>query len=219
MIFSYGQVGIPAGIFKPSPPAHPFISWLDERLDMEKNIEDFLSDTSDLVSKLERKKFIDQVNMNLMFFDQIESPIEQMFFIAFMGYTKLYDVNLIPISNDHVSGQRDFNTVFITPQKVIGSYKVDFLLSHIDINDTHIDLIVELDGHDFHDKNKEQRAYEKSRDRYFSRNGYKTLHFTGSEVFNHPFKVVLECLSQLTVSSEDMLFDYNPSDPFMLGIV
>lgn len=44
-------------------------------------------------------------------------------------------------------------------------------------------LIVELDGHDFHERTKEQAARDKSRDRAFVLAGWMVLRFTGSEIY------------------------------------
>ena len=43
-------------------------------------------------------------------------------------------------------------------------------------------IVVELDGHDFHEKTKEQAQKDKDRDRSLTRAGYKIMRFTGSEI-------------------------------------
>lgn len=52
------------------------------------------------------------------------------------------------------------------------------------------DIIVELDGHDFHEKTKEQAKKDKERDRNLMKVGNLVIHFTGSEVYNDPVKTV-----------------------------
>lgn len=44
-------------------------------------------------------------------------------------------------------------------------------------------LCVEIDGHDFHERTKEQATRDKSRDRMLGLAGYTVFRFTGSEVF------------------------------------
>lgn len=44
-------------------------------------------------------------------------------------------------------------------------------------------LAVEIDGHDYHERTKEQARRDKSRDRLLTRHGWRVLRFTGSEVF------------------------------------
>lgn len=43
-------------------------------------------------------------------------------------------------------------------------------------------LVVECDGHEFHDRTKQQAAYDRSRDRELLRLGVHTIRFTGSEI-------------------------------------
>lgn len=62
-------------------------------------------------------------------------------------------------------------------------YRVDFLINSIDENGKEIKLIVECDGHDFHEKTKIQAQRDKKRDRELILSGYTVLRFTGSEIF------------------------------------
>ena len=47
-------------------------------------------------------------------------------------------------------------------------------------------VIVELDGHDFHERTPEQAQSDKSRDRELQRLGWRVLRFTGREVLRSP---------------------------------
>lgn len=53
-----------------------------------------------------------------------------------------------------------------------------------------LQVAIELDGHDFHEKTKEQAQKDKERDRILQHGGYKVLRYTGSEVWNGPLEVV-----------------------------
>lgn len=84
------------------------------------------------------------------------------------------------------------NTVtWIAPQSVIGSFRVDFLLSRFatDFGPEGVvikklpKIVIECDGHDFHERTKEQAAKDRSRDRELSLQGYRVLRFTGSELY------------------------------------
>lgn len=67
----------------------------------------------------------------------------------------------------------------------VGRYVPDFLI--LAEQDGRIfKCVVEVDGHDFHEKTKEQAAHDKKRDRWFQTNGYSVLRFTGSEVYADP---------------------------------
>lgn len=48
-------------------------------------------------------------------------------------------------------------------------------------------LVVELDGHEFHERTKEQAAKDRARDRWMLEKGLTVIRFTGSEVWNDPF--------------------------------
>lgn len=56
-------------------------------------------------------------------------------------------------------------------------------------------LIIELDGHDFHQKTREQVEHDKRRDRWFAAKGLHVLRFTGSEVWRDASAVVAEILA------------------------
>lgn len=95
--------------------------------------------------------------------------------------------------------------VVITPQKAIcvpdHTYRVDYLVRvYSTKNDdgliTHplLKVVVEIDGHDWHERTKEQAARDKERDRNLQIEGYRTLRFTGSEVNREVWCVAGETL-------------------------
>lgn len=45
-------------------------------------------------------------------------------------------------------------------------------------------LVIECDGHDWHDRTKQQAAYDRARDRDLLKLGFATIRFTGSEIFH-----------------------------------
>jgi hypothetical protein len=49
-------------------------------------------------------------------------------------------------------------------------------------------LVIECDGHDFHEKTREQATKDKSRDRDLLNLGYPVMRFTGSEIVSAPLK-------------------------------
>jgi hypothetical protein len=61
-------------------------------------------------------------------------------------------------------------------------------------------LIVECDGHDFHERTKEQAARDRARDRQAQIDGYTIMRFTGSEIWRDPWacaKQVMDWASQV----------------------
>jgi len=142
-----------------------------------------------------------------------QSPIEDLFWIALSTMLAAERIELNPAFEEdwHPDGSPVYTgNVCCRPQEKIGKYVVDFLLTYDIENQS--EVVVELDGHDFHDKDKYQRAYEKARDRFLVREGYRVLHFTGSEVVKDPYKVAYEVLATLGVFYPDRA-PYDPNCP------
>jgi very-short-patch-repair endonuclease len=81
-------------------------------------------------------------------------------------------------------------------------YRVDFLIYPQDENKntTIPHIIVECDGHEFHERTKDQAQRDKKRDRELQKAGLRVLRFTGSEIFEDPdgcAKEVMEILESL----------------------
>jgi very-short-patch-repair endonuclease len=81
---------------------------------------------------------------------------------------------------------------YIYPQIKIGEYRVDFLieiftvvpkLDNLNVEKPWLSIVVECDGHEFHERTKKQAKRDKSRDRWFQNHGYVVLRFTGSEIW------------------------------------
>jgi len=72
----------------------------------------------------------------------------------------------------------------LMPQAQIGPYRVDFLLK--DYVGEGRSLVIECDGHNFHEKTKEQARSDKRRDRTMVYTGARILRFTGSEIWADP---------------------------------
>jgi very-short-patch-repair endonuclease len=182
---------------------------------IESNVLSFLNEAKNDYAEIKKKGFLYEMYANFEDFE-ITSPIEQVFFIACQvlcsaAYT---DINPEPFL---MNGEMHLGKgIFIQPQAKIGKYKVDFLLkcnNHVPV-EFYPDVIVELDGHLFHDKNKEQRAYEKARDRYFVQNGYKVIHYTGSEVVKDPYRVAHEALKMAAAFVGSSIEDYDHENKF-----
>lgn len=77
---------------------------------------------------------------------------------------------------------------YFEPQEKIGNYTVDFL---IEVYEKKY-IVIECDGHEFHEKTKEQAKHDKERDRFLQKEGYPVYRFTGSEIFNNPLHILSE---------------------------
>lgn len=75
-----------------------------------------------------------------------------------------------------------------------GKYRPDFqLVFYHEQIESFIKMNIEVDGHIYHEKTKEQALRDKRRDRYYLSKGITTMRFTGSEVWKDPFKCAEEC--------------------------
>lgn len=173
------------------------------------NVWEFIFKAADIYGRMKAQEF-SQRQQALILEGNSQSPIEDLFWIAF---EVMCDRFVEEINAEHGMG------IWASSQHPIGPYRVDFFLkrhyaSIRQPGELILDaaVIVELDGHEFHDKDKHQRSYEKKRDRYFVSQGYRVVHFTGSDVAADPFRVAHEVLELLHVAYEP----YDPSNP--LGI-
>ena len=62
-------------------------------------------------------------------------------------------------------------------------------------------IIIECDSQLFHERTEKERRYEKLRDRYFTKKGYKIFHYTGKEITDYPCKIAAEILAYITDTS------------------
>lgn len=145
-----------------------------------------------------------------------DSEIERLFHAAIFarvkfGWSYFDDAALAP-SPEHAERARtekkDFfqDTLIIEKQVNIGDFRVDFLISAwtdgavvggIDGPSVGLPrwrkLVVECDGHGYHERTKEQAAKDRSRDRILTSLGLDVFRFTGSELWRDPWA----CASQV----------------------
>jgi len=88
-----------------------------------------------------------------------------------------------------LSDQRLMDTIKLETQKKFGPYYADFYLSYSS-GKNKLEIVVECDGHEFHEKTKTQASRDKRRDRYFTKLGIITLRYSGSDVVKDPFVIV-----------------------------
>lgn len=170
------------------------------------NVSDFLSETSKIVGRIAADRFSQDAFSRCV--DLTESPIEDLFLIACLAYCYAEGVEVSP-GPECVTCDRSLKRgIYIQPQLKVDRYRVDFAISQVGLGPDHFSpVVVELDGHAFHDKDKRQRSYEKARDRELTRSGYRVLHFTGSDIVADPFKAAHEVLSMLCVFADRLPYD------------
>ena len=129
-----------------------------------------------------------------------ESPIEAKFFEALIKMAPRHGMPVVFIPNElFVANQGEAPThgLVILPQHELSlskNYRADFLLMTLSHKDkTTRRLIVECDGHDYHERTKDQAKRDKNRDREMTAAGYPIMRFTGSEIH----KDADECADQV----------------------
>jgi hypothetical protein len=135
-----------------------------------------------------------------------ESPVEQILIAALFARWNP-EVNLrfkrlqCHLSANYPAWDGVF-TVCVEPQRTVTTlmddkYRTDIYIyitrfRRIEESDTNsrwpelARLVVEVDGHDYHERTKEQASYDKKRDRDLALEACRVIRFTGSDVFRNP---------------------------------
>lgn len=99
--------------------------------------------------------------------------------------------------------------LWIMPQFEVIGYRVDFLVvaveEHVPQLFTRARVVVECDGHAFHEKTPEQAERDKSRDRALLAAGLPVLRFTGREIVRDPQACVDEVGDALNAEARRQL--------------
>lgn len=119
---------------------------------------------------------------------ECESPIEIIFYLAYQ---------LMEFSRKDVK-----KNISLLPQEEIilnNKYRVDFLYDSEQCGNTSCKpckLVIECDGHNFH-SSKKQIMHDNERDMDFKKAGYEIIHFSGSQIFEDPFKCANETIDYI----------------------
>lgn len=123
-----------------------------------------------------------------------DSVIERLFCVALHQYVRIATPfgGITFVTEDELSDVLATKTarifLVIQPQAQFEWGRVDFLIHasrgvDADKNTKWRRLIVECDGHDFHERTKDQAARDRSRDRSAQMDGIPVFRFTGSELW------------------------------------
>lgn len=100
------------------------------------------------------------------------------------------------------------NTINVFAQVPVDNYRADFIcvmkMQSRDLPPKLQYLGIECDGHDFHEKTKEQAARDKSRDRSFLLRGIPCMRFAGSEIWKDAYA----CATQVDEFFRKSFADY-----------
>jgi very-short-patch-repair endonuclease len=173
---------------------------------LEKNVAESLSKISEVVGNYHNEMF--NITMSQDLSDQkITSPIEQILYAAMNCVKEVCQID--DFDSHRQDGVERFVGLNICPQYTIDRYRVDFLVCHFK-NQTYEEsknsgILVECDSQKFHDRNEHERSYEKERDRFLQKQGYKVFRFTGAEIIKNPIKCAIEIISFSTGRSIEYL--------------
>lgn len=131
-----------------------------------------------------------------------ESPIERLLLAQLYIHSKIIGYPGVHFCmTDTPAETPSFDEgAFVYQQVPIDRYRVDFLIHDATLPfelGTPRWMVVECDGHDFHERTKEQARRDKQRDRFFQSKGYRVLRFTGSELYADAEACVDEIIEQL----------------------
>lgn len=115
-----------------------------------------------------------------------ESPIEQML-----------SLELANLRLEYISSFNPYiDVIAIEKQQEITikgkKYRVDFLIPVQYKNQENIFFAIECDGHEFHQKTKEQVEKDNKRQRDLQEAGYEVIRFSGTEIYHRAYKCAIE---------------------------
>lgn len=133
---------------------------------------------------------------------QCESPIEALFMLWWSAVQFAYHRQPHALEDGWGFSVHDWYPV---PQQVVvigdATYRLDFELAtechglERELRRYRLPRIaIELDGHEFHERTREQVVYRNSRDRALQCDEWQVLHFSGSEVVKDPIWCVTEAM-------------------------
>jgi len=100
----------------------------------------------------------------------------------------------------------------LIPQYRIAGYRLDFLLMHHIAGGRYWKAAIECDGHEFHEKTKEQASRDKARDRAITTENIAVFRFSGSEIHRDAFACAAEIIAAADSASEAELLRDMPGD-------
>lgn len=160
----------------------------------QQTLEDRTAEILEAVAQSAKSRFIRHLGLMAA---RTESPIEELFLGGLIHCSKSLSFNHTKIiyGELNTSGLKDGIHIFI--QAVVGPYRADFFACAVEEEAIVLRVIAECDGHDFHERTKEQATRDKKRDRYFAKNNIRVLRYTGSEVWRDPIDCAYEFLGVL----------------------
>lgn len=133
----------------------------------------------------------------------VESPIERRFVHALLLESDASIVEMVRPDDEEAApmplrlGEIPDTKLVIHPQRRLGRYRVDFYLAFIECGLPFSEVLVECDGHDWHDRTKKQAAHDRKRQNWLIAQGFQILRFTGSQIHHNAVQCASDTLDLL----------------------
>ena len=139
-----------------------------------------------------------------------ESPIEYIFVFSYIMVSLIGGVGdmfaLIPQAQIKLKNGKVYYADFL-----LDSGKITGRLGRFNIpiraRET-CKIVIECDGHDFHEVTKEQVARRNERDYHLKSNGFDVIRFSGSQIYNDPFKCAKEAFEYIFRKCGGLVSEY-----------
>jgi hypothetical protein len=181
-------------------------------------MKDICSSAEDILNEV----FMDRADDLRGFLSLCESPVEQILVVAlydkWRAFINTHFNRMQAVFGDYPAYDGIFD-IYVELQKPIttsifeASYRADlfiYLTRFWTNGNTPVwaKTVVEIDGHDFHDRTKEQASRDRQRDRYLTLDGYTVIRFTGSDVYNDPYQCAEEIHFIMSNKASDIFLSY-----------
>ncbi|MFC5587581.1 endonuclease domain-containing protein [Sporosarcina soli] len=142
-------------------------------------VNDGIQKLPETVQNLLTTKVLNKLEYLLADLEDCDSPIEQLLFVALSSRIDIAFGLGTSIRNHFLEAQREIR---VNERR----YRVDIFIVVENYDGDSFAFAIECDGHDFHQKTKEQVARDKKRERDLMSAGCRVIRFTGSEIVDNP---------------------------------
>lgn len=148
--------------------------------------------------------------------NQIETKFYETFFEVIEKGFVIIDDEKWEISKESSGGETYYyleinNKKYITfeiephpDEEMFNGYIPDFMIT---INGSYGGYVVEIDGHEWHERTKEQARADKEKERMYLKNSFIPVRFTGSEVYHNAKMCVNELFEIIFRNSDFFIYD------------
>ncbi|WP_040985481.1 DUF559 domain-containing protein [Oceanobacillus jeddahense] len=161
-----------------------FVDLVKERVgEVEENVEERLA--------LHIEDFLTATIQNI---EECESPIEKMIALEF---NRIINRSFLDAGYNVFDWEPQREIILNEDTQSEKKYRVDFFFHFAQMKERgaiEYSFAIECDGHEFHEKTKEQAAKDKQKDRDLMKNGIIVIRFTGSEIHKNPYKCAREAI-------------------------